>query len=74
MQSHARERGRDPAAIGIDGRIAVAGKGSQEWLSQVKAWEELGATHLSVGTGGGGFKSPQEHIEALRRFKAEIAQ
>jgi probable F420-dependent oxidoreductase len=69
MRGYAQEAGRDPAAIGIEGRIAVAGKGPQDWLTQVKAWEELGATHLSVGTGGVGLKSPQEHIEALRRFK-----
>jgi probable F420-dependent oxidoreductase len=69
MWGYAREAGRDPAAIGIEGRVAVAGKGPQDWLTQVKAWEQLGATHLSVGTGGAGLKSPQEHIEALRRFQ-----
>jgi len=69
VHSYAREAGRDPAAISMEGRAAVAGKGPQDWLTQVKAWEELGATHLSVGTGGGGLKSPREHMEALRRFK-----
>jgi probable F420-dependent oxidoreductase len=69
MQGYAREAGRNPAAIGIEGRVAVAGRAPQDWLAQVKAWEELGATCLSVGTGGGGLKSPQEHIDALRRFK-----
>jgi probable F420-dependent oxidoreductase len=69
MQGYAREAGRNPAAIGIEGRVAVAGRAPQDWLAQVKAWEELGATHLSVGTGGGGLKSPQDHIDALRRFK-----
>ena len=68
MHGYAREAGRDPAAIGIEGRVAVAGKGPQEWIAQVKEWEDLGATHLSVGTGGGALRSPQEHIEALRRF------
>ena len=68
MHGYAREAGRDPAAIGIEGRVAVSGKGPQEWITQVKEWEELGATHLSVGTGGGELRSPQEHIEALRRF------
>jgi probable F420-dependent oxidoreductase len=72
MHDHARQAGRDPAAIGIEGRVTVAGKAPQEWLAQVKAWRELGASHLSVGTGGGGFKSPQEHIDALRRFKAAM--
>jgi probable F420-dependent oxidoreductase len=69
MQSYARETGRDPADIGIEGRVTVAGRTPQDWLAQVKAWEELGATHLSAGTGGGALKSPQEHINALRQFK-----
>ena len=72
MRGYAREAGRDPAAIGIEGRIAVAGNRPQDWHTQVKAWEELGATHLSVGTGGAGLQSPQEHITALRRFQAAM--
>jgi probable F420-dependent oxidoreductase len=69
MRDYALQSGRDPAVIGIEGRVAAAGRTPQDWLAQVKAWEALGATHLSVGTGGGGLKSPQEHIAALRRFK-----
>jgi probable F420-dependent oxidoreductase len=69
MQGYAQETGRDPADIGIEGRVTVAGRTPQDWLAQVKAWEELGATHLSAGTGGGALKSPQEHINALRQFK-----
>jgi probable F420-dependent oxidoreductase len=69
MHGYAREAGRDPATIGLEGRVTMAGKGPQDWLAQVKAWEDLGATHLSVGTGGGGLKSPQEHIDAMRHCK-----
>ena len=72
MHGHARKAGRDPASIGIEGRVIVVDRAPEEWLSQVKAWEELGATYLSVGTGGGGFKSSQQHIEALRRFKEVV--
>jgi probable F420-dependent oxidoreductase len=72
MHGYAREAGRDPASIGIEGRVVVVGRAPEEWLNQVKAWEELGATYLSVGTGGGGFKSPRQHIEALRRFKEVV--
>ncbi len=72
MHGYAREAGRDPATIGIEGRVNVTGKGPEDWINQIKAWEELGATHFSVGTGGGGFKSAQEHIAALRRFKEVV--
>jgi probable F420-dependent oxidoreductase len=69
MRDYALQSGREPSAVGIEGRVAVAGRTPQDWLAQVKAWEELGATHLSVGTGGGGLKSPHQHINALRQFK-----
>src|SRR5919106_2946435 len=72
MHGYARDVGRDSASIGIEGRVAVAGKRPEDWIDQRRAWEELGATHLSVGTGGGGLKSPQDHIEALRRVKEVI--
>jgi probable F420-dependent oxidoreductase len=69
MRGYAKEAGRDPASIGIEGRAAVAGKEPQDWITQLKTWEDLGATYLSVGTGGAGLKSADEHIEALQRFK-----
>src|SRR6266511_4507663 len=72
VHSYAREVGRDPAAIGMEGRVTVPGKGPQDWIAQVKAWEDLGATHLSVGTGGGGLRSAQEHIDAMRRVKEVV--
>jgi hypothetical protein len=38
----------------------------------VQGWEAIGATHLSVSTGGKAFQTPQEHLDALRRFKHEV--
>jgi hypothetical protein len=36
------------------------------------AWRDMrGVTHLSVHTVGLGLKTPAEHVEMLRRFKAE---
>jgi probable F420-dependent oxidoreductase len=73
MRSYAREAGRDPAAIGIEGRVSLASQEPQDWLAQMQAWETLGATHLSVRTDRGAQRSPQEHINALRRFKEVTA-
>ena len=69
MRAYAWEAGRDPAAIGIEGRVTLAGQEPQGWLAQMQAWETLGATHLSVRTDRGAQRSPQEYINALRRFK-----
>lgn len=69
MHDLVRGAGRDPAAFGIEGRITITSGTADSWLEQAEAWRELGATHLSVNTMGGGFSSPEQHTDAIRRFK-----
>lgn len=70
--AYAREAGRDPKEIGIEPRISVSEGNPDSWAKDAQAWESLGATHLSVNTMGAGFKSPQEHIDAIKQFKAAL--
>ena len=72
VRQYTEEVGRDPSALGMEGRISLAGTKPDEWVSQVKGWEEAGATHLSVGTSGGAWTSPREHIEAIEQFKSVV--
>jgi probable F420-dependent oxidoreductase len=73
IRSFATEAGRNPDAIGIEGRIPY-GKGDPEaWLQELAAWKSLGATHGSFNTMKAGLKSPSAHIEALRHFAKAIA-
>ncbi len=72
MRSYAREAGRDPATIGIEGRLSIGATPKEEWASTMAAWESLGATHLSVNTMGAGLATPKEHIDAIRRFKEAL--
>lgn len=73
VRGYAQEAGRDPASLGVQGRVTMAsGTGPEDWVTQMKQWEGVGATNISVGTGGLGFQSPQEHINAIRRFKDEV--
>ena len=48
MRAYAHEASRDPAAIGIEGRVSLVSQDPQDWRAQMQAWETLGATHLSV--------------------------
>jgi probable F420-dependent oxidoreductase len=73
LHQYAREAGRDPASIGIEGRISVGKRQPEDWRKDAEAWERLGATHLSVNTMGAGLRSPQEHINAIRQFKEAVA-
>ena len=69
IRQYAREAGRDPDAIGIEGRISY-GQGTPEaWLKDIEAWRKLGATHVSLNTMKAGLK-PSAHIEAIRRFQS----
>jgi hypothetical protein len=37
------------------------------------AWDEVGATHLSVNTMKAGLTGPDQHIEAIKRFKETVS-
>ena len=65
----AADAGRDPAAIGMDGRVTWRGDEAQlaERLTQ---WQQYGATHVSVNTMGEGYKSVDEHLSALATVAA----
>jgi probable F420-dependent oxidoreductase len=70
LRGYAREAGRDPADIGIEGSVGYSWGDESAWAEALGAWRDLGATHVSVNTMGAGFTTPQEHIAAIRRFKA----
>ncbi|MGH2496699.1 MAG: LLM class F420-dependent oxidoreductase [Ktedonobacteraceae bacterium] len=72
LRNYTREAGRDPAKMGIEARLTIRDTGLDEWVRQTEAWRKLGATHISINTMGAGFKSPDEHIEAIRRYKEAI--
>jgi probable F420-dependent oxidoreductase len=72
LQSYIREAGRDPHKVGIEARMNAREGDLDEWMRQTEGWRELGATHISINTMGAGFKSPDEHIEAISRYKEAV--
>ncbi len=63
----ATDAGRDPAGIGMEGRISW-GDGAEEKLADhAGRWRAVGATHLSVNTMGAGLGAVDGHLEALTR-------
>ena len=72
VHSWAREAGRDPTEIGIEPRISVSQGSPDTWAKDAEAWKGLGATHISVNTMGAGFSTPQDHIDAIGRFKEAV--
>lgn len=69
VHHYAKEAGRDPALLPLEGRVRLAGKQPADWVNNVQAWASLGATHIIVETRGGGLAFPHQHLAALRQFK-----
>lgn len=68
----AQAAGRDPKSIGLEPQLNVGRGTPQEWAQFVRGWENLGATHLCLGTMGNGFTTPQEHLTALTQAAKEL--
>jgi probable F420-dependent oxidoreductase len=61
----ARQAGRDPAAIGFEGRVDYATGDLDTIARQAGRWREAGASHLSVNTMAAGCNGVDDHIAAL---------
>jgi probable F420-dependent oxidoreductase len=73
LRSYLREAGRDPGAFGIEARVSVRDGDLDEWVRQTNEWQKLGATHIAINTMGAGFRSLDEHIDAIRQYKEALA-
>ncbi|GAA2534632.1 LLM class F420-dependent oxidoreductase [Mycolicibacterium diernhoferi] len=67
----ARAAGRDPATIGMEGRVSWRGD-DDATRRDIAAWAQAGATHLSISTMGAGLKDVDEHLEVLARIAAGL--
>lgn len=76
LRGYIREAGRDAASVGIEARMSASSGDLDEWVRQTNAWRALGATHISINTMGANYtpryKSLDEHIAALRRYKEAV--
>jgi probable F420-dependent oxidoreductase len=73
LRRYIREAGRDPGTLGIEARMNAREGDLDEWVRQTEGWRDLGATHISINTMGAGFKSPGDHMQAIRRYKEALA-
>ena len=72
LRDYARQEGREPGSIGIETWLTVRGDAPERWAMEAASWVDIGVTHISVNTMKAGFTSPQEHIDAIRRFKETV--
>lgn len=56
---------RDPASLGVEGRISLPQIGAAAVPATVEQWQQAGATHVCVNTMGAGLGGLSGHIRAL---------
>jgi len=74
VHAYAREAGRDPAGLPLEGRIRLAGQTPDGWTKQIEAWKALGATSVIAEPRNAGLRFPDGHLDALRRFKDTLKE
>ena len=62
------EAGRSRSEFGLEPRIAYDVGDPKNWEMAMRDWQAEGATHLSFNTMGSGLKTPQEHIQAIKKI------
>jgi probable F420-dependent oxidoreductase len=67
-----REEGRDPASVPVEGRLLAANSGPEDWKRGIESFQQMGVTSVELNTMGAGYRSVDEHLEALRRFRELI--
>ena len=68
FRGYLREAGRDPATVGVEGRVAATGN-VDEWVRRAIVFRDMGMTHLELRTAGSGLRDVVAHIDAMRRFR-----
>lgn len=61
----ARDAGRDPSALGMEGRVSWGDKTVAKLAEQVGRWRAAGASHVSVNTMGSGLDTVDDHLRVL---------
>lgn len=71
VEDAATAAGRDPAQIGMEGRVSWRGDDDAA-LAEVTAWSQAGASHLSINTMGAGLATVDDHLAVLARIAAGL--
>jgi probable F420-dependent oxidoreductase len=73
VRGAAVDAGRDPDALGMEGRISWDEGDVDKLVRQAGRWRDADATHLSVNTMGAGLGSVEDHLAALAKASEALA-
>lgn len=72
LQAYLEQAGRQPASLGLEARLHYRDGNPDAWQRAIEGWAALGATHFTLNTMASGLATPAQHLEALRKFAAEV--
>jgi probable F420-dependent oxidoreductase len=72
IQRSLAEIKRPREQFGIEARIHYGDGNPEKWHALMADWQAAGATHFSVNTMSCGFRTPEQHIEAIRHFARAV--
>jgi probable F420-dependent oxidoreductase len=65
VEQAARDAGRDPELLGMEGRVSWTDAGVDKLVDHVGRWQAAGASHVDVNTMNAGLGSVDGHLAAL---------
>lgn len=72
--NYLEEAGRDRSSLGIEAQVSASDGDIDTLVRETEEWEALGATHITLNTMNAGYKSLDEHLDILRRYKAAVTK
>jgi probable F420-dependent oxidoreductase len=72
IAASASDAGRDPATIGMEGRVSADPADPERLVRQADRWREVGATHLTIDTMYRGLVTVDDHLAALTDVAARL--
>lgn len=67
-----REYGRDPATLGLEGRVMALRSTDAQWEEMAKSWQAMGASHLAISTMDDGLRGAEQHLRRLEEFRKAV--
>jgi probable F420-dependent oxidoreductase len=71
VEQAARDAGRNPADIGLEGRVNYTGD-LDDALASIENWRAVGASHVTINTMGAGLSGVDNHLAVLRDVASSL--
>ncbi|WP_159903412.1 LLM class F420-dependent oxidoreductase [Salinirussus salinus] len=74
LYEYVEDADRDPADVGLQGRMSVPPGEPDEWVRRAEAWQAVGADYLAVTTQEQGLDGVGEHVDLLETVAGTLAE